>query len=404
MITTSVPILDRLRRTTEQIVGEEHLQTLLASDRPIRIKYGVDCTSPHLHLGHAVNLWQMRALQELGHRVIFLIGDLTTRIGDPTGKNQTRPTLSPEQIETNAQAFLEQAALVLDTRPEVFEVRRNSEWFDAMGVDEILSRLATVTHAQLISRDMFRDRIAHGQEIAMHELIYPVLQGIDSVQIASDLTIVGTDQLFNEMMGRHFQSIAGRPPQSIITTTITPGVDGRQKQSKSLNNYVALTDSAEEKFGKLMSLSDELVGRYALVYSDLSLGAVEDISERAASATTAARDAKLDMAEAVVSRHHGPSAAEKARAEFQRVFSERSEPREPTTLQLAACPLSLLDLVLAARPSFTRSEARRVITQGGVQVSGNRMTDPASSISWQAGDLVKIGKRSWFRLKGSSDA
>lgn len=398
MITTSVPILDRLRRTTEQIVGEEHLTNLLTSDRPMRIKYGVDCTSPHLHLGHAVNLWQMRALQDLGHRVIFLIGDLTTRIGDPTGKNQTRPTLSPEQIETNAQAFLEQAGLVLDTRPEVFEVRRNSEWFDAMGVDEMLSHLATVTHAQLISRDMFRDRIADGQEIAMHELIYPVLQGIDSAQIASDLTIVGTDQLFNEMMGRHFQSIAGQPPQSIITTTITPGLDGRQKQSKSLNNYIALTDSAEEKFGKLMSLSDELVGRYALVYSDLTLGDVEDISERAASATTAARDAKLDMAEAVVSRHHGASAAHQARGEFTRVFSERSEPTALTPLPLARSALTTLELVLTARPQLSRSDARRLITQGGVQVADSRVDDPHSVTTVQSGDVIKIGKRAWFRV------
>ena len=399
MITSQSSVIDRLRRTSEQIVGEDHLRTLLDADRPLRIKYGVDCTSPHLHLGHAVNLWQMRTLQDLGHRVIFLIGDLTTRIGDPTGKNQTRPTLSDEQIETNAQAFLEQAALVLDTRPEVFEVRRNSEWFAAMSIDEILRHLATVTHAQLISRDMFRDRMANGAEIAMHELIYPVLQGIDSVHLASDLTIVGTDQLFNEMMGRHFQSIAGQAPQSIITTTITPGLDGRNKQSKSLNNYIALTDSADEMFGKLMSLSDDLVGRYAWVSSDLDLREVEDISTRAASATTAARDAKLDMAEAVVGRHHGSSAAGAARTEFLRVFSQRAAPSEPSPLSPGANPVQLLDLVLQADPSLTRSAARRVITQGGVQLAGDRLVDPLALIDWNPGDLVKVGKRSWFRLQ-----
>jgi tyrosyl-tRNA synthetase len=195
-------VLKPLRRNIDTIIGEDRLLQRLASGEKLRIKYGVDCTAPDLHLGHAVNLWMMRHFQEQGHRVVFLLGDTTTRIGDPTGKSDTRPLLSPEAIDSNAAAFLEQVGIVLHTDPELFEVRRNSEWFDAMPIKELLSLFSMVTHAQLMSRDMFRDRIANGREIALHELTYPVLQGYDSFAMDSDLTIVGSDQLFNEMMGR----------------------------------------------------------------------------------------------------------------------------------------------------------------------------------------------------------
>jgi tyrosyl-tRNA synthetase len=207
-------VIDRLRRTTDLIVGEDDLRERLESGRPLRIKYGVDCTAPDLHLGHAVNLWMMRQLQDLGHRVVFLLGDLTTRVGDPTGRSETRPVLTPAQIDANAASFLEQVSLVLRTDPDVFEVRRNSEWYDAMPVAELLSLFAQVTQAQLMSRDMFRERVAAGREIAVHELVYPVLQGYDSFAMQSDLTIVGSDQLFNEQLGRHFQQRLARRRRS----------------------------------------------------------------------------------------------------------------------------------------------------------------------------------------------
>ncbi len=280
-------VLDRLRRTTDSIVGEADLSERLASGRPLRIKYGVDCTAPDLHLGHAVNLWMMRQLQDLGHQVVFLLGDLTTRVGDPTGRSETRPVLTPEEIEANALSFLEQVSLVLRTDPAVFEVRRNSEWYDAMPVAELLSLFAQVTHAQLMSRDMFRDRVAAGREIAVHELIYPVLQGYDSFAMRSDLTIVGSDQLFNEQLGRHFQQRLGAAPQVVITTTITPGIDGRAKQSKSLNNYIGLTDSPRDKFGKLMSIPDSLVEPYARVYTELPLETVAALEAAAAARRSA---------------------------------------------------------------------------------------------------------------------
>lgn len=264
-------VIERLRRTTDTIVGADDLRERLASGRQLRIKYGVDCTAPDLHLGHAVNLWMMRQLQDLGHRVVFLLGDLTTRVGDPTGRSETRPVLTPEQIDANAASFLEQVSLVLRTDPDVFEVRRNSEWYDAMSIAELLGLFGQVTQAQLMSRDMFRERVAAGREIGVHELVYPVLQAYDSFAMRSDLTIVGSDQLFNEQLGRVFQQRLGSPPQVVLTTTITPGIDGRAKQSKSLNNYIGLTDSPRDKFGKLMSIPDELVEAYARVYTELPL-------------------------------------------------------------------------------------------------------------------------------------
>lgn len=255
-------VLAHLSRTTDQVFGRDDLLSRLASGRPLRIKFGVDCTAPDLHLGHAVNLWMMRYLQDLGHTVVFLLGDTTTRIGDPTGRSTTRPVLTQAEIDRNAQAFLEQVTIVLRSDPEVLEVRRNSEWYDAMAVTDLISELSLVTHSQLMSRDMFQTRLRNNREIAMHELIYPVLQGFDSVALESDLTIVGSDQLFNETMGREMQAKHGQLPQTVITSTITPGLDGGPKQSKSLNNYVGLAQSADDKFGRLMTLNDDLISAH----------------------------------------------------------------------------------------------------------------------------------------------
>ncbi|ONI75761.1 tyrosine--tRNA ligase [Kribbella sp. ALI-6-A] len=392
-------VIDRLRRTTDSIVGEADLRTRLESGRPLRIKYGVDCTAPDLHLGHAVNLWMMRALQDLGHTVVFLLGDLTTRIGDPTGRSETRPMLSPEEIEVNAAAFLEQVSLVLRTDPEVFEVRRNSEWYDAMEVATLLGLFAHVTQAQLMARDMFRARVAAGREIALHELTYPVLQGYDSFALRSDLTIVGTDQLFNELLGRHFQQRLGAEPQVVITSTITPGLDGGPKQSKSLNNYVALTDPPREKFGKLMSLPDELVETYARVYTELPLDAVAALGSAAAVGGPAARDAKLKLAAAVVTRYHGAGTARAELDAFHRVFSERAEPTEMPEAVVGAGPLTTLELLTTVRPGDSKSELRRLIRQGAVSVDGTKLTDAEAAVQVVDGAVVRSGKRTWHRVR-----
>lgn len=394
-------ILAELERTTDQIIGREDLLTRLREGRPLRVKFGVDLTAPDLHLGHAVNLWMMRTLQDHGHTVIFLLGDTTSRIGDPTGRSATRPVLTEQQIRENAASFLDQVTRVLRTEPELLQIRRNSEWFDEMGVAGLLSELSLVTHAHLISRDMFRSRISAGTEIAMHELIYPVLQGFDSVALNSDLTIVGTDQLFNESMGRELQVKHGQVPQTIITSAVTPGLDGGPKQSKSLNNYVGLCAAPEEKFGRLMTLQDELVGLWARVYSDLPLERTEELGRRALSGGAAARDAKLDLAEAIVSRHDGAPAARRSREEFLRVFSAREQPHEMAPLALRSPTMTALDLVTTARSELSRSEARRLLTGGGVDLDGRRLPDPEELLTLSPSQVLRAGRRRWFRLEAA---
>ncbi|MGN7977715.1 tyrosine--tRNA ligase [Microbacterium sp. 22195] len=384
-MTSADDILRPMLRTIDAIVDEQALRAKLESGRQLRIKYGVDLTAPDLHLGHAVNLWLMRHLQDHGHRVVFLLGDLTTRVGDPTGKSETRPVLTAEQIEQNAQAFLDQVSIVLDTAPDVFEVRRNSEWFDRMPVAELLSLFSMTTHAQLMARDMFRERVAQGREIALHELTYPVLQGYDSFAMQSDLTIVGSDQLFNEMMGRQFQQRLGASPQSLITTVITPGLDGGPKQSKSLGNYIALTDSATDKFGKAMSLPDELVGVWASAYTTLPDEVVSALADDAARDGRIARDAKLTLAAAIVERYHGADTADRERAAFLHVFAHRAVPDELVTVGIQHPASTALALLEQVRPDLSRSALRRLISQDAVRIDGVPVTDPEQEVLVSSG-------------------
>lgn len=394
----STEVLRHLWRTTESIYGEEELIRRLDQGSQLRIKFGVDCTAPELHLGHAVNLWMMRYLQDLGHKVVFLIGDTTTRIGDPTGRSVTRPVLTAQEIEKNAKEFLDQVSLVLRTDPEVLEIRRNSEWWDNMLITDLLKELSSVTHAHLTSRDMFQRRIEQGLEIAMHELIYPVLQGYDSVALKSDLTIVGSDQLFNESMGRTLQSKHGQIPQTVITSVITPGLDGGAKQSKSLNNYVGLAHSAKDQFGRLMTLNDDLLGVWAKVYTDLPLSSVDAFGRAGEAGGTEARDAKMDLAMEIVARYHGRDSAMHERDEFINVFSRRELPSEMPVLSVSSETISVLDLCVLARPNLSKSALRRLISDGAVHLGDVSVTDPFLVVQPAADAVLRIGRRHWFRI------
>ncbi|MGN7800344.1 tyrosine--tRNA ligase [Leifsonia sp. 22587] len=391
-------ILEPMWRTIDSIVDEEALRRRLDAGERLRIKYGVDLTAPDLHLGHAVNLWLMRHLQDQGHTVVFLLGDLTTQVGDPTGKNETRPVLSPDAIEANAQAFLDQVSIVLDTDPAVFEVHRNSEWFGRMPISELLGLFSMTTHAQLMARDMFRERIAAGREIALHELTYPVLQGYDSFAMQSDVTIVGSDQLFNEMMGRQYQQRLGMRSQSIITTVITPGLDGGPKQSKSLGNYVALTDTPTDKFGKIMSLSDDLAGVWASAYTNLDERELARIREDMKAGGEVARDAKLTIAGAVVERYHGTAAAAREREAFLNVFSGRADPKDIRDVTISDRALTALDLLEAVRPDLSQSARRRLLAQNAVRVDGRLLGDPNEQVTVTDGSIIRSGRRAWARV------
>lgn len=398
MIEPLPPILERFARTTEEIFSLQELQQLLASGRQLRIKYGVDLTAPHLHLGHAVNLWMMRQLQDLGHKVLFLIGDATTRIGDPTGKNALRPLIPPAEIEANAQAFLAQARMVLrcDT-PELYEVRRNSEWYENMSATELLRLLSMVTHARLASRDMFRERMQQGHDIHMHEMIYPVLQGYDSFALESDLTIIGSDQLFNEMMGRFYQERLGQQPQVIITTKITPGIDGKAKQSKSLGNYIGLSHSPRDKFGRVMTLPDHLIVSYLEVYTDVPLELIAEIAKQVGNEPM---KWKLFLAHEIVRRYHGAEIADQEQEWFLRTFSARKTPGDIPEIQVELGKQPAFDLVkrfFGAQKSHR--ELRRLFEQGAVSLNEQVLRQAEQVVEVHDGDVFRVGKRTWFRLR-----
>ena len=390
--------LSDLARTTEEVVTLQELRQLLRSGRRLRMKYGVDLTAPELHLGHAVNLWLYRRLQELGHTVILLLGDFTTQIGDPTGRSRTRPVLPPEAIQRNADALLGQALRILLDDDDVLQVRRNSAWSDRLSAKDLLSLLSGVTVERLLSREMFRHRQEEGADVYAHELVYPLLQGYDSYALQADLTIIGTDQLFNEMMGRWIQERLGQRPQVVLTTTITPGIDGREKQSKSLGDYIGILHSPRDKFGRVMRIPDHLVADYARVYTVM---APEQLEEVRRLSQVKPMEAKLRLATQIVRRYHGDQVAAAERAWFERTFSERKTPEELPQLEVVDPAPTALSLLRAAFPSEEKSnsELRRLITQGAVQVDGTPVRDPEAVVGVPPGGVVvKVGKRRWFRV------
>ena len=390
-------VLAHFERTGDQFFSKDEFRDKLKSGKRLRIKYGVDVTAPTLHIGHAVNLWLMRYLQDRGHKVIFLIGDFTTRIGDPDGKLETRPVIDRDDIERNAKEFIEQAKMVLRfDDPELLEIRRNADWLDKLSLQHFLDLLSQVTHAKLISRDMFQKRIEAGREIHMHELLYPILQGWDSVAVESDITVIGSDQLFNEMMGRFFQERNGQKPQTIITTKITPGTDGKAKQSKSVGNYVGLAHSPRDKFGRVMSIPDNIMEDWFVVYTDLPMTEIAGLKKLVKNDP---REAKLRLATAIVARYHGEATANGERDWFENAFSKKHMPDDLPTLPVVNPQLTCFDLVKITRPDKSKGDTRRLIKQGGVELNGDKISNPDEMLFVKNNDVLKVGKRLWYRVQ-----
>ncbi len=390
-------LIEKIGRSIDEIYSLDELKNKLAEKRPLRIKYGVDVTAPFLHIGHAVNLWMMRYLQEQGHIVVFLIGDFTTRIGDPTGKSKTRNIIPEEAIKQNAQKFIEQVGSILHTNPEVFEIRKNSEWYDKMPTSEFFSLASMITHAKLIQRDMFQKRINVGNEIFMHEILYPILQGYDSVVLKSDLTIVGSDQLFNELIGRCYQEKFSQSPQIVITTKITPGTDGAEKQSKSLGNYIALADTSRDKFGKIMSIPDSLIVQYLEVYTEVSLEEIGEMKKSLKSGKVNPMELKKYLAEKLVERYHGSNTAKKEKEWFECTFSERNTPNDIPEV-IVGSNKNLLDILKICMPESSNSDIKRLVRNGAVSCNQNKIEDLNKEYNFHNGDVVKVGKRKWFRM------
>ncbi|MFW0837649.1 MAG: tyrosine--tRNA ligase [Candidatus Komeilibacteria bacterium] len=387
-----------LARTTDEIFSLAELKKLLASGRQLRIKYGVDVTAADLHIGHAVNLWMYRRLQEMGHKIIFLIGDFTTQIGDPSGRNKQRPIIPPAEIKKNAKEFIRQAKMVLLDNRKVLEIRHNSEWYNKMSAKELLSLMSMVTNDRLLARDMFRQRIKDGVEIYEHELIYPILQGYDSVMLEADLTIIGSDQLYNEMMGRFYQEKFGQSPQVIMTSKITPGIDGKAKQSKSIGNYIGLMHSPREKFGRVMSMPDELIIQYFKIYTDRPLSEIDKMAKQV---DNDPMQYKLKLAEAIVGRYHGEKVAQQERDWFQKTFSQQQTPKNIPVIQMGQTSATVYDIVRSCfdQADKSNSDIRRLIEQKAVKVAGQAKTDGEETIQIDSTGLeIKVGKRHWFKV------
>jgi tyrosyl-tRNA synthetase len=387
-----------IRRGSEEILVEEALEAKLVraalSGVALRVKLGLDPTAPDLHLGHTVVLNKLRQLQDLGHQVIFLIGDFTALIGDPTGRNATRPPLSPEEIATNAQTYFRQASLILD--PEKTEIRKNSEWCEPLGAHGMIKLAAQATVARMIERDDFTRRYKAGTPISVHEFLYPLLQGYDSVALRADLELGGTDQKFNLLMGRELQKAAGQEPQCVLTMPLLEGLDGVDKMSKSKGNYVGITDAPAEMFGKLMSISDELMWKYFLLLSFRPLSQVEALKAEAAAGRNP-RDIKVDLALEIVQRFHSRSAAEGALADFEARFKQGEIPQDLIAVALGRGPIGLVAALKQAQLVASSSEAVRSIEQGGVRVDGQKVSDRALELA--AGTYVlQVGKRRFAKV------
>lgn len=386
------------KRGCDELLVESEFARKLARSRatgvPLRIKLGLDPTAPDIHLGHTVVLNKMRQLQDMGHNVIFLIGDFTSTIGDPSGRNNTRPPLTREQIEANAKTYYAQASLVLD--PARTEIRYNSEWCDPLGARGMIQLASRYTVARMMEREDFTKRFKGGIPISVHEFLYPLMQGYDSVALKSDLELGGTDQKFNLLVGRELQKEYGQEPQCILTMPLLVGTDGVEKMSKSKGNYIGISESPDSMFGKLMSISDTLMWRY---FELLSFRTLEDIAalKQEIDGGRNPRDAKVMLAQEIIARFHSAKAADEALASFEARFRDGAIPDDIPEVNIGGAPVGILKLLREAGLVASGSEAQRNVEQGGVRVNGDRVED--KSLQLPAGTyVIQVGKRKFARV------
>ncbi len=386
--------LAKLRRGTAEIISEKELKykimRSLRDKKPLRIKLGLDPTAPHIHLGFAVVLRKLRQFQDFGHKVIILIGDFTARVGDPTGRSQTRKVLSIEQIQANAATYKNQLSAILD--PERTEVRFNSEWLEKMNFNDVIALCSRYTVARIMERDDFTKRFTSGISIGVHEFLYPLMQGWDSVNLEADLEMGGTDQKFNNLVGRELQTQVGQEPQCVMLMPILEGLDGVQKMSKSLGNYVGITESAQEMFNKLMSLPDDKIRRYFELCTDVDLDAVDK-----AIAENNPRDTKRWLAREIISLYHPAEEAEAADAEWMRVVSQGSVPTDIPEVNVGTGSINVVELIVKAGLAPSKREARRFVTQNALAIDGETVSDPTATIEITIGKTIKIGRK-WRKL------
>ncbi len=391
--------LEYLRRGTVEIIEEEKLLNKLkrsqATGRPLRIKAGFDPTAPDIHLGHTVLIRKMRHFQELGHEVYFLIGDFTGMIGDPSGRSETRPPLTKEQVLENAKTYADQVFKILD--PESTKVVFNSQWMSILKAEDFIRLCAKYTVARMLEREDFKKRYENQRPIGIHELVYPLIQAYDSVAIKADVELGGTDQRFNLLVGREIQREYGQEPQVIITIPILEGLDGVQKMSKSLGNYVGITEPPQEMFGKIMSISDELMWRYYELLTDIPLEEISRLKQKVTNGSEHPKEIKKRLAIEIVSRYHSQEAAEKAAEEFERVFSKGGVPEDILIVEIKEDRIWVPRLLKEHGLIKSTSEGKRLIAQAAVQVNGKRITEEEITLS--AGEhIFRVGKRRFLKV------
>ena len=395
----SKEILEQLKIGTAQIVPEKELLKKLEKNKPLTIKLGMDPTAPDLHLGHAVVLSKLKEFQDLGHNVVFIIGDFTARIGDPTGRSKTRPSLTEDDIKKNTKTYFEQVGKILD--PKKTKIVFNSEWLDKLTPKDLIKLCSLATVAQLIERDDFDKRLKENKPIGLHELLYPMLQGYDSVILDADVELGGTDQTFNLLMGRHLQSQFGKEPQVIITVPLLEGLDGVQKMSKTYGNTIGLSEDANEAFGRLMSMSDKLMWRYMELLLHKSSLELSSLQERVASGNTHPMALKKQMAFEIVKKFWSEDEATKARETFEALFEKKdySKAQEITLAKDFANPCWIVDLLKACGAIKTSSEAKRLIQANAVEIDRKKITDFKAEIKWKQGMVIKVGKHRIYQIK-----
>jgi tyrosyl-tRNA synthetase len=389
--------IEFLKKGAVDVIREGDLRAKLErsakTGKPLRVKLGADPTAPDIHVGHTVVLRKLKAFQDLGHAAIFLVGSFTGMIGDPSGKNATRPPLSREEIDANAETYKQQIFKILD--PDKTELRFNSEWLDRFDAADFVRLCSRVTVKQILERDDFEKRLREERPISLHELLYPLVQGYDSVALEADVELGGTDQKFNLMVGRDLQREYDQEPQAVITTPLLEGLDGVQKMSKSLNNYIGIDEPASEMFGKMMSVSDELMWRYYELLTDLSPAEIENLK----SSDENPRNLKVKLAKFIIRDFHSADAADAAEADFVARFVKKEIPDEIEEASLAAGSYNLADLLAQLGLAASKKEAKRLIEQGGVKLSGEKVSDTGADIELKDELLIQVGKRRFLKVK-----
>ncbi len=384
-----------LSRRVEKIIGEKEIRNKLASGKKLKIKHGVDPTTPDLHIGYGVVYHKLREFQDLGHTVQFLIGGFTGRFGDPTDRDQSRKLRTKAEVLKSANNYLKQVMVILN--PKKTEIRYNSEWHDKMSAEDLLKIMAHFTHSQMIERDMFQKRLKKSEEIGFHELVYPILQGYDSVMLKDDATVIGTDQLFNEMRGRDLQKDFGQDPQAIIAVPLLVGTDGVQKMSQSLGNYIGITEDAKSQYGKVMSIPDSIIYTYFDLATNVNEEELKKIKKELANKKTNPRNLKMKLAHTIVSMYHNKKEADKAQEDFIKVFQKHDTPKDIPTIRISK-PTKIIDVLVKNKLATSGSDARRLIDQKGIKLGNKIITDTSLVVKPKTDLILQVGKRRFVKL------